>query len=92
MIRFADASLEQLIAKGGFACACGHHHVVDMDYIAIRSGAVREIPQAFSAMGTKKPFIICDENTKAAAWDRVAPVLDAAGIEYVLFTMPMKHV
>ncbi|MBR5289065.1 MAG: sn-glycerol-1-phosphate dehydrogenase [Clostridia bacterium] len=92
MIRFADAALEQLIAKEGFECSCGRRHMVDMDYIAIRSGAVREIPQALCAMGCKKPFIICDENTKAAAWSRVEPVLKAAEIDHVLFTMPMKHV
>ena len=84
MISFADMTLDMLIAKDGYDCACGRHHGVDMDYLSIKSGAVREIPQALAAMGKKKPFIICDRNTKAAAWDRIEPVLKAAGIEYVL--------
>ncbi|MBP3655612.1 MAG: iron-containing alcohol dehydrogenase [Clostridia bacterium] len=92
MIQFSEATLDTLIRKGGHACSCGRHHGVDMDYLCIRSGAVEEIPQALAAMGTKRPFIICDVNTKAAAWGRVQPVLDAAGIAYTLFCLPMAHV
>lgn len=92
MISFADMTLDMLIAKDGYECACGRRHGVDMDYLSIKSGAVREIPQALAAMGKKKPFIICDRNTKAAAWERIEPVLKAAGIEYVLFCLPMAHV
>ena len=92
MISFSEATLQTLIQKGGHDCACGRHHGVNMDYLSIRSGAVKEIPQALGAMGKRKPFIICDKNTKAAAWDRIQPVLEAAGIEYVLFCLPMAHV
>ena len=92
MIDFSKASLDELLAKEGFDCACGRHHSVVMDYVAIHSGAVKEIPQAFEAMGRKRPFIVCDRHTKEAAWDRVRPVLEEAGIEYVLFCLPMEHV
>ena len=92
MIDFSKASLETLLAKDGFDCACGRHHSMVMDYLSIRSGAVKDIPQAFEVMGKKRPFIVCDKNTKAAAWDKVQPVLDEAGIEYVLFCLPMEHV
>jgi len=92
MITFSEAPLDKLIEKSGHECSCGRHHGVDMDYLSIRSGAVKEIPQALSAMGTKRPFIVCDRNTKEAAWDRVRPVLEGAGIEYVLFCLPMAHV
>jgi len=92
MLCFADMSLSQLIRPEGHACACGRHHGVSMDYLSIRSGAVAELPAALDAMGAKKPFIVCDVNTKAAAWEKVRGVLDAAGIAYTLFTMPMKHV
>ena len=92
MIQFADASLNTLIKKGGHACSCGRTHEVAMDYLCIRSGAVEEIPQTLAAMGTKKPFIVCDANTKAAAWERVEPVLRGAGVAYTLFCLPMAHV
>lgn len=35
MINFAAASLNTLIAKGGHDCACGRHHEMKMDYLAI---------------------------------------------------------
>ena len=38
MINFADASLNTLIAKGGHDCACGRHHEMKMDYLAIEPG------------------------------------------------------
>jgi len=92
MVRFEELSLTELIKKGGYACSCGRHHGVEMDYLSIKRGAVSVIPQALCAMGTKKPFIICDENTKAAAWGHIEPVLREAGIGYTLFCLPMKHV
>lgn len=51
MINFADASLNTLIAKGGHDCACGRHHEMKMDYLAIEPGAVRHIPEALKAIG-----------------------------------------
>ncbi len=92
MINFAEASLRELIRPEGHDCACGRHHSAKMDYLSIRSGAVKDIPQALAAMGAKKPFIICDDHTKAAAWALVKTVLDQAGILYTLYTLPMKHV
>ena len=92
MINFAETSLCELIRPEGYDCACGRHHSAKMDFLSIRSGAVEDIPAALLAMGAKKPFIICDVNTKAAAWARVKAVIERAGISYTLYTMPMKHV
>ena len=41
-----------------------------------------------AAIGVKKPFIVMDMNTRAAAWDRVRPVLEAAGIAYSVYCYP----
>ncbi|MBR5226104.1 MAG: sn-glycerol-1-phosphate dehydrogenase [Clostridia bacterium] len=92
MINFADTSLSELIRPEGFDCACGRHHSAKMDFLSIRSGAVADVPAALLAMGAKKPFVVCDVNTKAAAWAQVKAVLENAGIAYTLYTMPMKHV
>ena len=92
MIDFSKAELRTLLAKEGFDCACGRHHSMVMDYLSIRSGAVEDIPKALEVVGRKRPFIVCDRNTKAAAWDKVQPVLENAGIDYVLFCLPMEHV
>lgn len=92
MINFAQASLDTLIAKGGHECACGRRHEMAMDFLRIGPGAVQSIPEAIKAVGGSKPFIVCDVNTKAAAWSFVEPVLKKAGIEYTLYCFPMEHV
>ena len=92
MIRFSEASIEALIDPKGYDCACGRHHQMKMDYIKIGSGAVSSIPEGLAAMGVKRPFIVCDVNTKKAAWDKVKAVLDAASIEYTFFCFPMEQV
>ena len=92
MIDFSTASLETLIAKEGHDCACGRHHSMIMDYIRIESGAVKYIPEGLKAIGGTKPFIVCDNHTKAAAWSFVEPVLKEAGIEYTLYCFPFDHV
>ena len=64
MVRFSEASIEALIDPKGYDCACGRHHQMKMDYIKIGSGAINAIPEALAAMGTKRPFVVCDVNTK----------------------------
>ena len=92
MIDFATASLETLIAKEGHDCACGRHHSMVMDFLRIEPGAVKYIPEGLKAIGGTKPFIVCDNHTKEAAWSFVEPVLKEAGIEYTLYCFPFDHV
>ncbi len=92
MVNFSEASLETLIAKGGHECACGRRHEMVMDYLSICPGAVKNIPAGLKAIGGTKPFIVCDKNTKAAAWSFVEPVLKEAGIPYTLYCFPFDHV
>ena len=51
MLQFSQATLDQLIAPGGHACACGRTHRMKMDYLRIEPGAVRYIPDALRAVG-----------------------------------------
>jgi len=92
MIDFATASLETLIAKEGHDCSCGRHHSMVMDFLRIEPGAVKYIPEGLKAIGGTKPFIVCDNHTKEAAWSFVEPVLKEAGIEYTLYCFPFDHV
>ncbi len=87
----SSLSLEQLIAPGGHACSCGRHHDTELKYLKIGSGAVKHLAQALDKLNVHKPFIVCDKNTYAAAWDRVEPVLTQAGVNYTLFIMPGEH-
>ena len=63
-----------------------------MDFLRIESGAVKYIPEGLKAIGGTKPFIVCDNHTKEAAWSFVEPVLKEAGIEYTLYCFPFDHV
>ena len=85
-------SFEQLLAKEGHSCSCGHRHVTELQFLKIGPGAVRFLPDALSAIGVHKPFIVCDRNTFKAAWQYVQPVLEAAGISYVLHMLSQDEV
>ena len=85
MVDFSLLSTEELLTPGGFECECGMKHEAPIRFLKIGSGAVKAIPDALRAIGAKKPFIVCDLNTKDAAWSFVEPVLKENGIEYGFF-------
>ncbi len=91
-MRLCDMTLEELIRPEGFDCACGRHHRVGLRFVRIGRGAVAALPEALRAVGVRKPFIVCDQNTKAAAWEKVRTVLDAAGVDYTLYCFPWARV
>ena len=82
---FATMTLDELLKEGGWDCDCGKHHSCGLKYLKVERGAVRYLPEALARFGFKKPFIVCDHNTKKAAWAQVKEVLDNAGIEYRFF-------
>ncbi len=84
MMDLSSLSFEQLLAKEGHSCSCGHTHNTELQYLKIGSGAVRFLPDALKTVGVRKPFIVCDRNTYDAAWRFVKPVLEAAQIPYTL--------
>ena len=92
MINFATASLDTLLAPEGHDCACGKHHVMDLPFLRIGTGVVNTIPEALTRLQCKKPFVVCDVHTKAAAWDKVRAVLEGAGIAHTFFCFPFEHV
>lgn len=88
---FATLPLSALLAPNAYDCACGMRHSTPLSFLRIGTDAVHALPEAFASAGVRRPFILCDANTKAAAWDRVRPVLEASGIAYTLFTFPAGH-
>lgn len=82
-MHLADLSLEKLIS-GDFACACGRRHSVPLKFVRVGRDAVEALPEALAAIGCRKPFVVCDRNTRRAAWDRVRTVLENAKIVYGL--------
>ena len=82
MTDFSLLPTDQLLRPEGFECECGLRHQAPIRFIRVGAGAVSSIPEALKALNAKKPFIVCDLNTKEAAWPFVEPVLRENGIEY----------
>ncbi|MBR6571507.1 MAG: sn-glycerol-1-phosphate dehydrogenase [Clostridia bacterium] len=89
---FANMTLEELIREGGYECECGRHHGAGLKYLKIGRNAVENVCEAMQVIGMKKPFIVCDKNTRKAAWDKVKAELDKAGVSYSLYCFEAEHV
>lgn len=85
---FDKMTLEELVCYEGYDCSCGRHHVCGMDYLKIGRGVLDCVPQMVAAMGKKRPFVVCDDNTWRVAGQRVCTLLGQAGIEYESFIIP----
>ena len=70
-------------------CPCGRNHTVAVDEVVIGSGVVNRLPEFVRKYG-KKPFVVADVNTYAAAGERVCEILKAAGISYGSFVFKDK--
>ena len=92
MPRFDQMSLKELIRPEGFDCECGRHHVCALQYLKIGRGAVESVPEMLAAMGKKRPFVVCDQNTYEVAGRRVCESLDRAGVEHGLYVIPGKRI
>lgn len=92
MPRFDQMSLKELIRPEGFDCECGRHHVCALQYLKIGRGAVERVPEMLAAMGKKRPFVVCDQNTYEVAGRRVCEILDRAGVEHGLYVIPGKRI
>ena len=87
---FANMSLDALIRPKGHRCACGKTHTCALKYLRIGRGVIAEVPKLVAAMGRKKPFVVCDENTWEVAGRRVDAELTAAGIGHAVYVIPKE--
>ena len=85
---FTKMTLSELVRPEGHRCACGKTHVCALKYLNIGRGILPEVPKMIAAMGKKRPFVVCDDNTYRVAGARVAEILAAAGIEHGLYVIP----
>jgi len=79
-----EMTLEELIAPEGHACTCGRTHRAGLKYLKIGSGAVRFLPDALQVIGRRKPFVLCDRNTRQAAMPQVENVLAGGNPVYAV--------
>lgn len=91
MPKFSAMSLAELTRPGGYDCACGKRHAVDLPWLRIERGALAALPEALEAVGAKHPFVVCDDNTYRAAGARVEEVLSKAGVPFQTYIVPCRH-
>jgi len=87
---FGKMSLSELVRPEGYTCACGRRHVCALKYLNIGRGIVSEVPKMIAAMGRRKPFVVCDDNTWAVAGRRVDEILTAAGVDHAVYVVPLE--
>ena len=71
-------------------CPCGKTHTATIDNVIVGNGVIRQLPGIIAKYGAKKPFILADVNTFAAAGKAVCDLLDAQGISYSRYIFPDK--
>ena len=70
-------------------CPCGKPHTIAIDEVVVGSGAVNRLPEFVNRYG-KRPFVVADVNTYAAAGERVCEILKAAEIPFSSFVFKDK--
>ncbi|MBQ5865765.1 MAG: sn-glycerol-1-phosphate dehydrogenase [Oscillospiraceae bacterium] len=65
-------------------CPCGKPHTIAIDQVVIGTGAVNRVPEFVNQYG-KKPFVVADVHTFAAAGEKVCSLLKDASIPFVSF-------
>ena len=65
-------------------CPCGKNHTIAIDEVVVGSGVIRRLPEFVKKYG-KKPFLVADVHTYAAAGEKVCEILRAAEIPFGSF-------
>lgn len=58
-----------------FECDCGHTHYASLQYVSVKQGALRDLPEILRALGKSHPYLICDAITRGIAGDRCMEIL-----------------
>jgi len=75
-----------LLKMGSFKCSCGKTHTASLKSSLVEKGAISRLPEFVKALGGSRAYILADENTFAAAGEKVTSSLEAAGISYRICT------
>ena len=76
---------------GNRICPCGKAHSASVEEIALGKGAIGRLVSFVDKFNAKKPFLLSDCNTFAAAGERVCRVLEENGVAYTSYCFPNEH-
>lgn len=85
-------SVTELIKKPAFRCACGKEHRAHLKDAVVRPGAVELLSEYAKKYGGSRAFVIADENTFAAAGEKVTNNLLENGIPFTRFTYGKERI
>lgn len=85
-------SVKELTSKEKYKCACGKEHSAHLKFAEVGRNAIAKLPEHINKFNASRAYILADENTLAAAGDRVFAALDGAGIKYTLFSFGSEHI
>ncbi|HSK68387.1 MAG TPA: sn-glycerol-1-phosphate dehydrogenase [Candidatus Limnocylindria bacterium] len=88
---FADMTLEELLSPQGHDCPCGRRHHAGLRLTSVGPNAMDDLPRFLGELGVRKPFILSDVNTRAAAWPLLGPALERAGVEFAEYSFAEAH-
>ena len=71
-------------------CPCGKNHGAAIDEVLIGSGVIRDLPEFVRHYGAKRPFLLADVNTFAAAGGAVCATLKSENLPYSQYVFPQK--
>lgn len=71
-------------------CSCGKEHCMDVDSVVVAKGALKRVVEVVKQRGYKKPLVISDANTFAAAGEQVLKILEEAGVSYTAYCYKTK--
>lgn len=63
-------------------CPCGKEHILDIDDIVIKNGAISKLPKFISKYNATKVFVVADVNTFKAAGNLVLDILEKNSVPY----------
>lgn len=72
-------------------CECGKVHTAAIDDVLIGKGVIDRLPEFVNKFGAKKPFLLADCNTFAAAGERVCAVLESCKIPYSKYVFQSEN-
>ena len=69
-------------------CPCGRDHAVAIEDVVVEKGAIRRVPEYVKRFRAKRPFVLADGNTFAAAGEALCAILEESGIAYSKYVFP----
>ena len=78
-------SITEILKGFDQPCPCGKKHTSALDMLVSGPGALARLPELLARYDAKKPFLLADRNTFAAAGGRVCEILTQAGFGYASY-------